>query len=83
MLSRKLRIDEKIVVSGKGHLHEPAAILRHDDEAEPLVGDLLGGPPEIVNRLNPAGGLCLRIVLCGSCAGTNSAGEAAEEDESG
>jgi hypothetical protein len=45
ILSTELGIYEKIVVSGKGHLHEPAAILRHDDEAEPLVGDLLGGPP--------------------------------------
>jgi len=83
ILSPELRIDEQIVVTGKGDLHEAAAVLGDDDEADPLVGELLSRPAEVVNGFDAAGGLCLRVVLRGGCAGRNWASEAAKKGESG
>src|SRR6185295_10290224 len=52
VLSCEPWIDEKVGMSVEAHLHQTSAILRDDDELNPLVGDLLRLPPFVVDALD-------------------------------
>src|SRR6202140_3332039 len=51
VLASELRIYEQVSVSGKGHLHQPSAILRNDDQLKPLVRELQRVPALIGDRV--------------------------------
>src|SRR5205807_221550 len=49
VLSCEFRIDEQIIMPVEAYLHEASAILRHDNELHPPIGNLLCFPPFVIN----------------------------------
>ena len=61
VFARELGIDEQVRMSGESHLHQPPAILRHDDQLHPAVRELLRVPAFVVNGLDVAIWILRRI----------------------
>src|ERR1700686_3286331 len=63
VLAREFRIYEQVNVAGKDHLHQPATVLRHDNQLEPLVRELLRMPALMFDRVDAADCTFRRILL--------------------
>ena len=74
ILSRIFRVDEEIRMSGKSYLHQSPAVLRHNRQLHPVIGDLLRLPAPVIRGFNAArrtgGRTCLRLGLGGGNVGS-------------
>src|SRR5207302_6069715 len=55
ILAGKFGIDEQIRMSGKTHLNQSPAVLRHNNQLHPGIRNLLRVPALVVHCLHPAG----------------------------
>ena len=63
ILACKFWIDEQVWVSGESNLHQASAILRHHNELNPSIGELLRVPTLVVHGFDAAVGGCRWIWL--------------------